>query len=102
MKQNASVILNRWRDEVKENGIWIVTSTFSAQKCAINMWAEKGKEFKVGFSADVMSIANDAGPSVDWYRSHIDEGWGEYTGEVSCAFIFELGFSEIKLILGRQ
>ncbi|KAF8197044.1 hypothetical protein BJ912DRAFT_1080205 [Pholiota molesta] len=49
MKQNASVILNRWRDEVKENGIWIVTSTFSAQKY--------------------------------WYRSHIDEGWGEYTGE---------------------
>lgn len=64
------------------------------------MWTEKGKGFNVGFSADVMSIAN-AGPSVDWYRSHTNEGWAEYTAEVSCAFIFESEVQRNKISLGR-
>ncbi|KAF9483645.1 hypothetical protein BDN70DRAFT_958120 [Pholiota conissans] len=90
LAQNATVLLTRWRDEVKENGIWIITSTFSTKKCAINMWTKRGRGIKVGFSADVMGAGN-IGPGVDWYRSHTDEGWGEYSAEGDTQYVVFFG-----------
>lgn len=81
MKDNAHIILDRWRYEAKEFGMWIVTSTFSTRKCAINMWTTRKRGVKVGFSADIAGVGK-IGPGIDWYRSHTDEGWGEYTSEV--------------------
>ncbi|KJA17345.1 hypothetical protein HYPSUDRAFT_46553 [Hypholoma sublateritium FD-334 SS-4] len=80
MKDNAHIILDRWRYEAKEFGMWIVTSTFSTRKCAINMWTTRKRGIKVGFSADVAGVGQ-IGPGVEWYRSHTDEGWGEYSSE---------------------
>jgi len=44
------------------------------------MWTTRGRGVKVGFSADVTGVGK-IGPGVDWYRSHTDEGWAEYTSE---------------------
>jgi hypothetical protein len=80
VEKNALAILAGW-PEVKEHDLWVVTSTFSTKKCAINMWNSHGKGVKVGFTADVLGIGN-AGPSGDWLRSQTDEGWSEYSTKV--------------------
>ncbi|KAF8966079.1 hypothetical protein BDZ97DRAFT_1809439 [Flammula alnicola] len=80
MKKNALVILEQWPDDVKNNSLWVITSTFSTKKCAINMWTTRGRGYKVGFSAEAMGLGQ-VGPSANWYRSSTDEGWGEYTSE---------------------
>ncbi|KAF9554917.1 hypothetical protein CPC08DRAFT_151930 [Agrocybe pediades] len=90
-KKNALAILQRW-PEVKEHGIWVVTSTHSTKKCAINMWSGRGRGFKVGFDADVAGIGK-AGPNGEWYRSQTDEGWGEYTTEVRFQMLFQRAYS---------
>lgn len=80
VKQNALAILAGW-PEVKKHDLWVVTSTFSTKKCAINMWNGHGKGVKVGFTSDVLGIGS-AGPSGDWLRSQTDEGWSEYSTKV--------------------
>jgi len=80
VKKNASVIFQRW-PEVKQHGLWIVTSTYTTKKCAVNMWASGGRAFNVGFSAKVIGTT-EAGPSGEWYRDQADEGWCEYTAAV--------------------
>ncbi|KAF9554916.1 hypothetical protein CPC08DRAFT_151865 [Agrocybe pediades] len=79
-RSNALSILKRW-PEVKRHGLWIVTSTYTTQKCGINMWSSHGKSIEVGFSADIAGIGS-IGPSTEWHRSRTDEGWGEYTAKV--------------------
>ena len=79
-KKNAQSILKRW-PEVKVHGFWIVTSTYSAKRCAINLSRSGGKGFQVGFSVEA-SPFGQLGPSGEWYKSQTDQGWGEYSAEV--------------------
>jgi len=76
-KENALHILKNW-EEVKEYGLWIITSVHSTKKCAINMWQTRRREFKVGFDANIATLG-ELGPNGDWHLSQTDEGWGEYT-----------------------
>lgn len=87
MKNNAMKILKKYPDEMKQHGVWIITSTHTTDKCSILMWREQQKKFNVGFSADV-SGAGSIKPDLEWYGANTDEGWGEYTADVSS---FSLG-----------
>ncbi|KDR73009.1 hypothetical protein GALMADRAFT_252413 [Galerina marginata CBS 339.88] len=101
-KENAPTILRRW-PEVKTHGLWIITSTHSTKKCAINMWDARGRRLKVGFDAEVAGLGK-AGPNGSWYRSQSDEGWGEYTTEgddKSVVFFGGLKF-QYSWVLGRD
>ena len=80
VSQNALAIVTSW-PEVKDHDLWVVTSTFSTKRCAINMWNSHGKGVKVGFTSDIWGIGN-AGPSGDWFRNETDEGWSEYSTTV--------------------
>ncbi|KDR73010.1 hypothetical protein GALMADRAFT_101440 [Galerina marginata CBS 339.88] len=98
-KKNAQVILRRW-PEVKKHGMWLVTSTYAAKKCAINMTVAKGRGFKVGFAAEAMGLGKLV-PCGEWRRSHMDEGWGEYTTEgddKSVVFFGGLKFKYTQMI----
>lgn len=77
VKKNAAKIIERW-PEVKDYQLWIVTSTYSTKKCAINMWKGQQIRFKIGFSIDVPGGAA-ASAGGEWYRDQKDEGWSEYS-----------------------
>lgn len=62
------------RNEVIEYGLWIVTSTWSAEECAINVWNEAGKGVGVGFKSSAVGFGELA-PSGDWYVDGQDGGW---------------------------
>ncbi|PPR07967.1 hypothetical protein CVT24_002646 [Panaeolus cyanescens] len=79
IKKNSLNILKIW-PEVRTYGLWVVTSTFATQRCAINLWSKKGQGLHVGFSADVAGLG-EVGPEGEWYRSQTDEGWVEYGGK---------------------
>ncbi|KAF8896882.1 hypothetical protein CPB84DRAFT_1681939 [Gymnopilus junonius] len=80
-KKNARIILKRW-PEIKERSLWIITSTYSTKKCAINLSRSGGRGLQVGFNVDV-SAFGQAGSGGEWYRNKMDQGWAEYTTEVS-------------------
>jgi len=86
VKQNAVKILQRW-PEVQDHGLWIVNSTHATKKCAIKMWKNR-ERFEVGFSTD---------GGGDWYIRQTDEGWGEYTAEVSTLPIHRTGFQPMSI-----
>ncbi|KAF9032346.1 hypothetical protein BJ165DRAFT_1358008 [Panaeolus papilionaceus] len=79
VKQNSLTILKQW-PEVKTYGLWVVTSTYSTQRCAINLWNKKGCGLHIGFSTDVAGLG-ELGPDGEWYRSSTEEGWMEYGGK---------------------
>lgn len=76
MKTNAAAILKR-RPEVKEYGLWIITSTYATKACAINMWKEGGYRVEIGFLAKAVGIG-ELGPSGEWMKDARLEGWSEY------------------------
>lgn len=76
VKKNAAAILKR-RPEVKEYGLWIVTSTYATKACAINMWKEGGYRVEIGFLARAVGIG-ELGPSGKWMKDQRLEGWNEY------------------------
>lgn len=101
VQKNALAILAGW-PEVKDHDLWIVTSTFSTKKCAINMWNSHSQGIKVGFTSDIWGIGN-AGPSADWVRSQTDEGWAEYStkgNEKYAVFFGGLKFHYSRLLSG--
>ena len=77
MKKNGTTILQEW-PEVRYNTLWIVVSTYSTKKCAINLWNGSGCRFNVGLTADVPGLAT-ASAGMDWYVIRKDEGWSEYS-----------------------
>jgi hypothetical protein len=81
VSQNASAIITTCPD-VKDHDLWVVTSTFSTKKCAVNVWNSRGTSLKVGFTADIGEVGK-AGASVNWFRSQTDGGWSEYSAQVS-------------------
>ncbi|TFK44651.1 hypothetical protein BDQ12DRAFT_673333 [Crucibulum laeve] len=76
VKHNAVTLLKR-RPEIKDYGLWIITSTYTTKKCAINLWKKSGKALKVAFSAKVVGIG-ECGPSGEWSKDQNEQGWSEF------------------------
>jgi len=97
-KTNAATIV-RNHPEVKQHGLWIVTSTYSTSKCALNAWTSKSKEVAVGFSGTMSQMAGlDVKGS--WYTSSDDGGWNyfEQKDKQVVVFIGGLHFRYSKMI----
>ena len=73
VRENAAKILEK-RSEILDHELWIVTSTWATEECAINMWTEVGKRVEVGFRSSVVGIG-ELGPSGNWQESSKDGGW---------------------------
>jgi hypothetical protein len=82
VRDNA-VRLIQERPEILEQGFWIVTSTWSVERAALNCWKENGRTVGVGFKAGVVGIGEVA-PSGEWVTGGGSEGWvGVESKEVS-------------------
>lgn len=73
VRDNA-VELAKKRKEVLEYGLWVITSTWVADECAINAWSGAGRGVSVGFKAGVVEIGELA-PSGEWWEDGRDGGW---------------------------
>ena len=84
MKNNGTTILQEW-PEVREKTLWIIVSTYSTKKCAINLWNGSGCRFNVGLTADVPGLAT-VSAGTDWYKIRKDDGWSEYSMPVDVSY----------------
>lgn len=73
VRDNAVGLVTR-RKEVLEYGLWVVTSTWAAEECAINVWSGVGRGVGVGFRSGVVEIGELA-PSGEWWEDGRDGGW---------------------------
>ena len=73
VRENAAKLVET-RKEVLEHGLWIVTSTWSTQECAINVWNGAGKGVNVGFKTGIVGIGELA-PAGEWWEDGRDGGW---------------------------
>jgi hypothetical protein len=70
---NSKSILNE-RPEVRDYGLWVVTSTWSVAEAAINCWSGRQKGVDVGFNFKVVEIGELA-PKGGWYHAGESDGW---------------------------
>jgi hypothetical protein len=74
--ENAAALLSK-RPEIKEHGLWIVTSTYSTQLCMFNVWSAIDKKISLGFKVSAVNVG-EIGPHGEWYEASSDEGWIRY------------------------
>lgn len=90
VRENAVGLVTR-RKEVLEYGLWVVTSTWAAEECAINVWSGVGRGVGVGFKSGVVEIGELA-PSGEWWEDGRDGGWVRAKAlEVSSGIVSDLG-----------
>lgn len=82
-KTNAEAILKK-RPEVKTQGFWVVTTTYSTDDIWVDVWKEKDQRVTLGFKVDVVG-AGEIAPSGEFYRGQSASGWTHSTKEVSSA-----------------
>jgi hypothetical protein len=73
IRDNATLLLKK-RTEIVDYGLWIVTSTWSVEECAINVWSETGHGVSVGFKTSAVGLGELA-PSGEWHEDGRDGGW---------------------------
>ncbi|MCJ1246416.1 hypothetical protein MMC30_003623 [Trapelia coarctata] len=79
VKQNVQQIDQLRGPEVRQYGLWIVTSTWSTSQCSINAWKQASKEVVVGFKARV--FGEEFGPEGQWFEDEMDTDWTHYSGD---------------------
>jgi hypothetical protein len=73
IRDNATLLVEK-RKEILEYGLWIVTSTWSTEECAINVWSEAEHGVGVGFKSSAVGFGEVA-PSGDYYEDDQDGSW---------------------------
>ncbi|KAF4439050.1 hypothetical protein FACUT_4404 [Fusarium acutatum] len=73
MKQNAKSIVKS-HPEVRDNGVWIITSTWTAENASVNCWNSKDKSVDVGFSTTALEFGEVA-PKGSYLHGGSAEGW---------------------------
>ncbi|KAL7768440.1 hypothetical protein ACKLNR_002741 [Fusarium oxysporum f. sp. zingiberi] len=80
------------RSAVREYGVWLVTTTYTTKEIALNVWQDKDKVVKLGFSAGIDGIVN-LEPSIErgekrhadgsfTYRAKSDERLVSFVGGI--------------------
>ncbi|KAF9766838.1 hypothetical protein IL306_000691 [Fusarium sp. DS 682] len=53
-----SGVFPKLRSAVRDQGVWLVTSTYTSEQVALNVWQDKDKVVKLGLSAGIEGIFN--------------------------------------------
>lgn len=65
VKNNAGKLVDRYREQIKEHGLWIVTKTYQTSRCASLLLRSKSSEATIGLVVDATGVAS-LGPEVSW------------------------------------
>ena len=60
--------------------MWVVTLTFAAPECSINVWLDKDKEALLSAKAKA-SMVGDYGAELDWTDHINDKDWSHFSGD---------------------
>lgn len=75
---NASALLSGdYKEDIRTNGLVVVTQTYSTTKCALTAWTEGKEEAFLGFEASIPGVAN-IDPKGGWVTGNSAGGWSEY------------------------
>lgn len=77
------------RSAVREHGVWLVTTTYTTKEIALNVWQDKDKVVKLGFSAGIDGIVN-LEPSIERGEKRHADGSFTYRAKV-CDWCIILG-----------
>lgn len=80
VKENSKRIQQLRGPEVRQHGLWIVTSTYSTTRCSIHAWKGASKDVKVGFKA--RALGEEFGPQGAWFEDERDSNWSHYHASV--------------------
>lgn len=94
-KANAKQ-LAKIRPEVKDDGFYVVTSTYTTDDIWINAWSEQGKKVAMGFKVSAVG-AGEVAPSGEFFKAEGASGWTHATPEVCTG-----GNSSLTLKLTRN
>lgn len=72
-KANMATLLENWPD-IRNHGLWVVTSTWSTTEAGINLWKDTSKTLTIGFETS-FAPAGEIGPSGGWHTAQSDTGW---------------------------
>jgi hypothetical protein len=91
MKQNAKSIAKS-HPEVRDHGLWIITSTWTARNASVNCWSSHEKAVDVGFSTTALEFGEVA-PKGSYLHGGSAEGWITTQSEVSSTFFHTYGLT---------
>ncbi|KAL6717760.1 hypothetical protein ACLMJK_003845 [Lecanora helva] len=97
---NAYTILHGpMSSDIKENGIFLVTHTYAAEKVALTAWHQSRNKAYFGFGVGAMGLA-ELSPHCGWYTGQSEAGWNVHTaesGELKVVFAAGLAYRRIWL-----
>ncbi|ORX98754.1 hypothetical protein BCR34DRAFT_445335, partial [Clohesyomyces aquaticus] len=73
VKQNENEF-PKWRPEVKQYGLRVVTNTYSVKKMSLNVWQGRSRSVKLSFAAGVEGLAN-LEPGIEFGEGSWNDGW---------------------------
>ncbi|KAF4344802.1 hypothetical protein FBEOM_1232 [Fusarium beomiforme] len=99
MKQNAKSLLKSY-PEIKDHGLWIITSTWTAKDASVNCWNSKDKFIDVGFSTTALEFGEVA-PKGSYLHGGSAEGWittqSDQNGKGYVVFFHGIRFSWVPI-----
>lgn len=78
---NTKGLLKNYKDEIKENGLWIVLQVYLTKTANITILDSLKRDTQIGFKADVASVGN-VNPHGGWHAESNDSGWFKYPSKV--------------------
>ena len=80
IEANMAQLYNRFGHQLKKYGLWIVTITYTAPGCSINVWMDKDKDAVLSAKAKA-AMVGDFGAELDWTDKITDKDWCHYTAK---------------------
>ena len=102
MRENAiSLLRGPLADDIKKNGLFIVTQTHATQKCALTALRSSENSAHFGFGVGVMGLA-EIDPNVAWYAGRSESGWNIYEAEGDELEVIFAGGLWFRRIIGSK
>lgn len=87
IKANAKALTKgKWRMEIADHGLWIISRTWSTNECQIKMESAHSRDTSGGFSVGATGIAKGGANASSSAKSN-SEGWTTYTASEVCICI---------------
>ena len=80
--------------DIKENGLYVVTQTYAAEKVALTAWKNAKSKAYFGFGVGATGLG-ELSPNVQWYTGHSESGWNVHeaeAGELKVVFVGGLAY----------
>ena len=90
IEDNSGHLLSKYKHEVSEYGIWLVTRVIMTKRAQINILQDSKKKVDMGFTAEVAGIGK-IDPHAGWNADTKGQGWMAHGSVVSPRGVVDSG-----------